>query len=394
MREDLTHAPGPRGPALLVVAAALAPAAALGGNRPVLSMAMAAAALAALVWAGRRAAAPPAAGALLAGVVAWALTQAAFGISADADATWRAAARLAAYGAIFAAAASAPPRLAVGAVAVWAAALSAYGLWAWAAVANPVLGRNEAYGPALEATFVNRNGFALYAGVGALACLTRLWMATGTAESAGANVRRLARGGWVWAAGAAVCVAALAAAGSRGGAAAAALGLFALTALLARDWRAAAAVAALAGAGALALTAARGGPAPLDEARWEIHGALWRAIGDAPLSGRGLGAFADAFRPYAAAEWRWGDWDHAHQMYLETVFELGAPAALALFAAIALVAAGLIRPVLRRRPAAALGLAALAAAAAQGVWDFGLAIPAVAALVALLLGAGWAERRP
>lgn len=382
-----------------LLAVALAPAVALGGNRPALWAPMAAAALALSLWRARRMAAPEWAAGLFLAALSWAAAQAALGLSADPDATWRAAARMAAYGAIFALAAGVARRrggarrLTVG-LALWVAGLSGLALAAWAAGRNPLLGAAEAYPAALEGSFINRNAFALYAGFGLLAALALA--AEAAPGAARVRLRRLAEGGWIWPAAAAVCLAALLATGSRGGVAATAAGGAVLLLRLLRPRL------ALAGAGALALcaagaallfTAERAGPGLAAEARWEIHALVLGGIGEAPLTGHGFGAFQDAFRPLAAGDWRWGDWDHAHQMYLETAFELGLPAALALFGAFAVIGWRLVRAA-GAGAYPALALAALVAAAAHSLVDFSVATPAVAAALALLLGLGWARAAP
>jgi len=127
----------------------------------------------------------------------------------------------------------------------------------------------------------------------------------------------------------------------------------------------------------------------LSDARFAVHGQVLAETLAAPLTGQGLGAFQDVFRAPLGDIWRWGDWDHAHQQYLETAFEIGWPAALALFAAILLAAP---RP-RRGDPITALALGALGAAAVHALVDFSLTIPAVAMTLALLLGLASGRRR-
>jgi len=125
------------------------------------------------------------------------------------------------------------------------------------------------------------------------------------------------------------------------------------------------------------------------DSRFAIHAEVLKDSFDAPVVGHGLGGFQDAFRASLGADWRWGDWDHAHQQYLETAYELGWPAALALFAAILLAAP---RPA-RRDPITALALAALVAAATHALVDFTLTIPSVAMTLALFLGIASGRQR-
>lgn len=351
---------------------------------------MALGALALLLWVGGRAAPPRLASGLLLLVLGWAALQTSFGLSADPDESWAAITRLATYAALFHAAAAIGrdarrTGFILRASALWITALSAYGLAAWATGVNPVIAGVEAYPRALESTFVNPNAFALYGGFGLIACLAT------TMDKRAWRLGHLVRGGWIWPVCIAVILTALVATGSRGGifATMCGLGVFLLTRL---GRRAAFAAVALASFGAvMALFLTLGAPKALDgfEAdRLAVHAEVVSAIFKAPLTGHGFGAFQDAFRPNVTA-WRWGDWDHAHQMYLETAFELGLPAATLLFAAIALIALPIWRRA-RRRLSPALALGALTAAAVHSLVDFSLAIPSVAAALAVYLGLAWA----
>ena len=301
-------------------------------------------------------------------------------------------ARLACFGALFtiaAALSSAEAHRLVRIAGAWVSILSAYGLVAWATGVNPLLGAAEVYPRQLESTFINPNAFAIYAGFGAMAILATML------DRRMFRPRRLARDGWVWLAAFVVAGAAIAATGSRGGVASVLLGL-SVFALVYWGWRGLftfvlAAPAAAAVGLTLTVDKAKDATIPFEADRWAVHRDVIAAIGDAPYTGYGFGAFQDAFRPHVT-EWRWGDWDHAHQMYLETAFELGVPAAIALMLSIALV--GLrIAARARGRPMQALALGALSAAAAHSLVDFSLAVPAVAAALAVFLGLGYRDAR-
>jgi O-antigen ligase len=120
-----------------------------------------------------------------------------------------------------------------------------------------------------------------------------------------------------------------------------------------------------------------------------------RAISDQPLFGTGLGSFEDVFRLYRSAKVL-SVYDYAHDTYLETALELGVPSlillALSIGAAIIECARG-VR--VRRRdliyPCIGVGVSGL-------VWthalvDFSIQIPAVAVSYAMLMGIAVAQSR-
>lgn len=380
---------------LVAVALALAIAAGFGGNRIAVWAPAAAASVGALAWLSmsRPVRPPPAAAALWIAVMAWGAAQAAF-LSPAPDESWRAVARLGFYGALFALAYGARPGgAAMRGLALWCAALSAYGIWAWAAGVNPILGAVEAYPDPLESSFVNRSAFALYAGFGAIAALGAFAARTrGTYRGA---LRRVTRRGWVWIGAALICIAAAALSGSRGGMAATGIGLLAFAAALnPRLIIPAAAVGVV-----LAASPYLAAPERLDllsDERGPIYQAIATGAYEEMWRGRGIGAFRDTFRPFASEAWRWGDWDHAHNAYLEAVFELGVPAAIAKMLAVALLALACLRRARRGgAPAAraAVAFGACVAAGAHGLVDLSMSIPATPAALALLLGAALAPSR-
>jgi len=118
-----------------------------------------------------------------------------------------------------------------------------------------------------------------------------------------------------------------------------------------------------------------------------------RAIAGNPWLGFGLGAFENAFRLYRDPTlplW----FQHAHNDYLEAALELGIPAALMLFTAIALLVSCCVTGVWRRRRQEifpALAVSATATVALHSLVDFSLQMPAIAATYAALLGLGVAQ---
>ena len=363
------------------------PALALGGNRFGLILPTAAVVLALLIRRASHLGPPRYASWLWLAVMAWGAMQIATGLTPDPGQAARIIARYALYASVFLIAADFARRpfqggMMVRATAAWITLICIYGLIAWSSGVNPIVAELEAYAAPLEASFVNRSAFALYAVFGLLASLTVL---AGGRRGGGGFVG----GGWLWAAAAMICGAALILTGSRGGLGAGVFGVI-IFAAVSGGTRATAfvAVAVLIGAGLMGDAYFRDASA-FEDPRFAIHAQLLAETGNAPLLGHGLGAFQDAFRAPLGVDWRWGDWDHAHQQYLETAYELGWPAAIALCLAIALAAP---RP-LRGDPITALGLAALGAAAAHALVDFSLTIPSVAMTLALLLGLGGGRQR-
>jgi len=129
------------------------------------------------------------------------------------------------------------------------------------------------------------------------------------------------------------------------------------------------------------------------EERVAVYANISRAIGDDPALGFGYGTFADSFRLYDQNE-SGVHYDRAHNTWLENAFELGIPAALALYAAIAGVALTCWRGVRHRHRDwvyPALGVAASLLVGIHALFDFSLQIPAVALLYAFILGIACAQ---
>jgi O-antigen ligase len=130
-----------------------------------------------------------------------------------------------------------------------------------------------------------------------------------------------------------------------------------------------------------------------DNLRFAAYGLISESSRDNPLLGFGYGTFADSFRLYRSDAIT-GYLDRAHNSYLENIFELGWPAALALFAAVAGAGLVCLRGLLRRGRDwfyPALGLAVTALAAIHAWFDFSLQMPAVAVTFAAVLGVACAQ---
>jgi O-antigen ligase len=294
---------------------------------------------------------------------------------------------------------------------------SAYGLFLSAAYGGDIPFFDAPNcGRFVRATFVNRDHFATYAGLGliaATALLIRLYRHEVPNLGAVASLRwaRMiettgARGARLLGSALVILVALLGTA-SRGGIFATALGLFALFALsIARQERRGersletilfVAVAALAGfllfgdriAGRIAESGFT------DASRVAVYVIIVHAIRDAPFLGFGYGAFADVFPMYRnqsiSAN---GVWDMAHNTYLETLQGLGMLFGGALIAAVGLLVWRCLRGAVNRHRDATPALIAAGASllvGAHALVDFSLQIDAVALTFMAILGAGVAQ---
>jgi len=129
------------------------------------------------------------------------------------------------------------------------------------------------------------------------------------------------------------------------------------------------------------------------EERLAVYANVNRAIGDNPALGFGYGTFANSFRLYDQNE-NTVHYDRAHNTWLEDAFELGVPAALALYLALGGLAFTCLRGVRRRHRDwvyPATGVAASVLVGLHAAVDFSLQIPAVAILYACIMGVACAQ---
>jgi O-antigen ligase len=119
------------------------------------------------------------------------------------------------------------------------------------------------------------------------------------------------------------------------------------------------------------------------------------AIKDAAATGTGLGAFLPAFRIYRDTSLPSPTiWDYAHNIYLEVAMDIGLPMGMLFAFGLLLILGVCLRGLMVRRrdhiyPALAIAVAALLGI--HGAVDFSPQTPAVAATLALLLGIGFAQ---
>ncbi|MEM6548504.1 MAG: O-antigen ligase family protein [Pseudomonadota bacterium] len=348
---------------------------------------------------------------------AWAQVAGVHGsISADPGMTWQGVLRFLGYAAIFwvalrGAADRERAKAFIAVFALFSGILAFFGLLALNLGQNPIVGK-PFYETSVTASFVNRNAYALYAGFGAMACLATLgFRLRSSHRDSGGPKRRalrdffemLIQGGWVYMVSFFVIAVALVNTESRAGTAVSLVGIATILAIiLARGggiWRLSIWAAVIVPLVAASLVAGGLGQRllltdPLTDGRLAVNERTMAGIEAAPWLGHGLGSFQDAFRPYATPDIGRAEWDLAHNAYLENAFELGVPATLALLLAVALIGLRLIRGVRERRrmrAAPGLALAVLLAGALHSVVDFSLQMPATAAMLAMILGVGWAQ---
>ena len=128
--------------------------------------------------------------------------------------------------------------------------------------------------------------------------------------------------------------------------------------------------------------------------RLTYYRTTWDAIWDRPLLGTGYGTYADAFKAYNHPGTGTYFLDKAHNTYLQVIMELGWPAAAALYSGLALLVFRCLQgrfPQGRSAEHAAVLAACSVLVAVHSLVDFSLEMPANAATYALILGAACAQ---
>ncbi|MFD2264720.1 O-antigen ligase family protein [Lacibacterium aquatile] len=348
----------------------------------------------------------------------WAESGASSGaISLDPAATLTALMRLLAYGGVFWLALQVGrdrnrARNGLKAVAILAIIQAAYGLALYFIGSDTILWFQKwAYIGDVTGTFVNRNAFGAYAGLGLLACLA---VAAGTmAEERGRRrgardtAELLLNRTAPYLVGLGLLGTALLLSHSRGAFLATAVAILFLLALFGFGRLLSARVAwglttitLLVGGLAVAVS----GEATLTRLaesteiqgdRGQLYRLSLNAIAEAPLMGHGYGAFEQSFRLYRDTSLpRPVIYDFAHNIHLEVLVGLGIPGAMLLYAAILIPLSLCLKGVITRqrdKEYSALALAAAVLLAGHGLVDFSLQIPAIAVLFAFLLGLGVAQ---
>lgn len=272
------------------------------------------------------------------------------------------------------------------------------------------------YGGVVTATFVNRNHFAIYAGIGILCTLALIADQTRQATEASIATRsgfiqlldNMSLQMVILAITFMILATALLLTQSRPGAVMTVAGIFVFLAVLATTSTFAAKsvvrfglVILVAGlifgliSGSLLASRIVDVAENLTD-RITVFKTTWHAILDRPFLGFGLGSFASVFPGYRGTEFSPNDptYDYAHNIYLELALESGLPGALLLLLTVALAVGVCIWGAQQRHRNGyfpALGVAVTALVGAHGLVDFSLQIPAIAAVYCLILGVAYSQ---
>ncbi|GAB5504380.1 MAG: O-antigen ligase family protein [Pyruvatibacter sp.] len=271
------------------------------------------------------------------------------------------------------------------------------------------------YPNSLSSTFVNRNTYGVFAGLGTLCAIALLVSAissflsheTRRADRLPALMSYLTGKGAIWLLAALVGTSALLLTGSRAANAAGLLGFMALLLVYLSARRASIKTISL----GIILSLITGflfvllsGEFLFDRleqadgtlgGRSQIYELVLIAISDHLWLGSGYGSFEDVYRLYAGLAPQFGpNMKSAHSVFLELTLELGLPIAIVFFASISICVGMCAYGVFKRRRDRifpALAVAATLLVSLQGAVDFAVQTPAVAGVFATLLGIGVAQ---
>jgi O-antigen ligase len=267
-----------------------------------------------------------------------------------------------------------------------------------------------AYLDSLTSTFVNRNSYATYAGIGLVVTLALLREQFGeillAIRHGYENDRKFVESA-VLLVMALLMATALFLTRSRGGIASTGVAIFVLSLLALRGGGdlpgrkifiavtvvAVLGVAAISGEGVVQRLS--GHPSGDDAQRPIIWARALAAVAQRPFAGHGYGAFETVFPAWQDPRQIFAQSiDKAHNTYVELLFELGIPATILLLAAPLYMIGLCIRSLSREGREPVFATATIAASILVGVHalaDFSLQIPAVAVTYAMILGMGFAQ---
>jgi O-antigen ligase len=268
----------------------------------------------------------------------------------------------------------------------------------------------------VSATFINRNSFATYVGIGLVAIsgliLRHYRSQIGEAGSSfkyrlAAMIEASGHQGAMLIGGAIVMLVALILTASRGGLIAMGLGLLILAVLATgskTNHSAGPRMAIVAGALLVATVVLAFGDTFLgkiaergvtDQARMAVYTITLRSTVDAPLLGYGYGTFPDIFPVFRDQSISPdGVWDQAHNTYLEVIQGLGLVFGAMFVACVILFVVRCFKGAINRQESVTVPTVAASAAVLVGIHtlvDFSLQIQAVTLTFMALLGAGVAQ---
>jgi O-antigen ligase len=285
-------------------------------------------------------------------------------------------------------------------------AYALYGLWVYSTGAETILWFDKwAYKDSLTSTFVNRNSYATYAGLGLLCVVAEVsFRLQGRRPGWAPLLLHARRPTALYALGGVAVLLALVLSDSRAGLTSSLAGLVVLlTALwiIGRDRDrvglalVASAVGLLLFAGIAVVLLMSDTLSTQGSDRAEVYALTLGLIAERPWLGYGLGSFTQVFATIRPMHF-WAEWTQVHNTYLELALDLGVPAAACVVAA-AVVLAGrcavgvVVRTVDGIFPAVAL--AACCIVALHATVDFSAQIPAVTVTWMAILGMGVGQCR-
>jgi len=265
----------------------------------------------------------------------------------------------------------------------------------------------------VRSTFINRNSYATFAGLGLVCLMAYSWINAGRQLAAPyrspvgreKRVETWVLSRWKPALGLMLLTTALISTQSRGGfisAAVAVIGLLLIYAIK-KNLNAKFLLSSIGGTLAMVLLAYFISSGPLSKRmadadlktleRIQVFEITLDAIGDNPWTGFGYGRFEEGFKIYRNEAIQY-IYDKTHNTYLENMFELGVPAALSLFLAFLAAILVALKGVFRRRRDwlyPATGVSASLLVATHSTIDFSLQIPAVAITYSAIMGMAVAQ---
>lgn len=128
--------------------------------------------------------------------------------------------------------------------------------------------------------------------------------------------------------------------------------------------------------------------------RTSLYMQVWEGIKTAPLTGYGFGTFKQGIRLFSVPNTAWATWSFAHNTYLELAFTIGILGATVMLTGIGIIIFHIIRGVKNRRRCQIYPIMGLAVATLIGLHslvDFSAQIPAVGWSFSFLLGIAWAQ---
>lgn len=258
----------------------------------------------------------------------------------------------------------------------------------------------------LSSTFLSRNNYASYGGLGLICALTILFkpaMRKGDMEvswrfATQAVIEYLFARTWIMIVAASILFASILMTQSRAGVAVVVLGVSTFLGLIAMTRKRRRFI--FAGGAAILVFASAifgiGGGGTIDRMsilpgaaseRYTVYERTIEGIKDAPYVGTGSGSFAQVFPMYRSEDS--APFKRAHNTYLENALELGVPATAILMLAllwILVICFAALRHYGRRANIPCMGLAITALVAAHSLVDYTMTVPAIAATYAALLG--------